>query len=138
MQLPSEWLINILKVLLFRLQECFDPFCLVVCLRVLWNTAFETFIQPYFSEPVFPEIHLLRGSSFFSKCLKFNIDFKNPTKNLKKVFCFWDNSIWIVCLKLSIVRRSRFSLTVNVLANSLRILYISKRHFFQCNYLHSL
>ena len=39
-------------------------------------------------EPVFPEIHELRGLSFFGECLKFNIDFKSARKNSKKVFLF--------------------------------------------------
>ena len=39
--------------------------------------------KPYFSEPVFPEIHQLGGSSFFAKCLKCNIDFKNAKKKKK-------------------------------------------------------
>ena len=47
--------------------------------------------KPYFSEPVFPEIHQLGGSSFFAKCLKCNIDFKNAKKKkkiVKKFFVF--------------------------------------------------
>ena len=39
---------------------------------------------------VFPEIHKLGGTSFFGKCLKFNIDFKNEKKKKieKKFFVF--------------------------------------------------
>ena len=88
-----------------QIATVFPPVWLVVCLRVLWNAAFKTFISPYFSELVLPESHHLWGSSFFGKCLKFNIDFKNARKNWKKVFCFWDNCIWIVCVKLSLLSR---------------------------------
>ena len=48
-------------------------------------------MQPRFSETVFPEIHQLRGSSFFGKCLKLNIDFKNAKEKNKieeKFFVF--------------------------------------------------
>ena len=50
--------------------------------------AFYTFIQPDISEPLFPELYQLRGSSFVGKRLKFNIDFKNAKKNSQAVFCF--------------------------------------------------
>ena len=46
-----------------------------------------------FSQSVISEIQNLWGSSFYEKCLKFNLDFKNLAKNWVKVFCFWDNRI---------------------------------------------
>ena len=36
---------------------------------------------------------------------KFNIDSKNAKKGLEKRFCFWDNSLWIGCVGLSLLNR---------------------------------
>ena len=56
---------------------------------------------------------------------------KNKTKKkLKNFFCFSDNCISIVCVKLSLVSRYRFSSTVKVLTKHLRILCITKRETF--------
>ena len=41
-----------------------------------------------FSECVISEIQNLSTSSFFSKYLKFKLDFTNAAKHLEKVFCF--------------------------------------------------
>ena len=106
----------------------------VVCWRVFWSGIFQTFIQSPSSETVISAIHRLWGSSFFSK---FNVDLKNQHKNREKEFCFWDNMIWIGCLKLSLLRRKYLSLAVNVLANSLKILHSTDIDFFQLNYVHS-
>ena len=91
-----------------------------------------------FFEPIFPEIHQLWGSPFFGKCLNFHIDFRNTRQNWKKILCFSDNCIWIGCVKFSLLSRECLSLTGNMLTNSLRILCITKRDFFQCNYFHSI
>ena len=55
-----------------------------------------------FSESVTWEIQNLWGSSFFSKYLKYNLDFQNTVTNWVKVFRFWDNCIWIGIVKLSL------------------------------------
>ena len=90
-----------------------------------------------FSESVTSKIQNLWGSSFDSKCLKFNVDFKNAAKNWEKVFCFWDNCIWIGIVKLSLVRAGYFSLAGNVLTSSHRIWLMANRDFFQLNCLGS-
>ena len=41
-----------------------------------------------FSEYVIFEIQKLRGSSFFPKCTKLNLDLKNVAKNWEKSFVF--------------------------------------------------
>ena len=64
---------------------------------------------------------------------KFNVDHRNVDKNLEKVFCFWENSIWIGCVKLSLLRREYLSWAVNVLTNSLKTLHSTKTDFFQFN-----
>ena len=75
---------------------------------------------------------------FFWKCSKFNPDFKNAKKNPENLFFyFWDNIIWICCIKMSLLRREYFSSAMNVLTASLQILHMTKRDFFQLNCLHS-
>ena len=125
------------KGALIQIATAVRYICHVVSLRVFWNRAFWAFISPCFSESVFPEIHQRLGPFSFGKCLKFNMTFKNAKKNREENFCFWDNCIWIGSVKLPLLSRWCFSSTVNVLTNSLRILCITKRDFFQCNYVQS-
>ena len=77
----------------------------------------------------------LWGYSFLSKCLKFNLYFKNAGKSWEKVFCFWYNCIWIGIVKLSLLRTGYFSSTANVLTSSPKIWDIKKRDFFQLYFL---
>ena len=70
---------------------------------------------------------------FFSICSKFNLDFKNAKKNSEKFFCFWDNCIWVGCLKHSLLKTEDMPRAVNVLTNSLKSFRINKRHFFKLN-----
>ena len=79
----------------------------------------------------------LWGSSFFSKCLKFHLPLKNERKKWEKVFCFWDNIIWIGIVKLSLWRTGNFSSTTNVLTSSPKILRVNKREFIKLNWLGS-
>ena len=90
-----------------------------------------------FSESVISKIQNLGGSSFFKKYLKFNLDFKNAAKNSEKVFCFWDNCIWIGIVKLSLLRTGYFSSAANVLTSSPKIWHVNKRDVFQLNWLRS-
>ena len=108
----------------------FGPVYHVACGRLLWNWIFQTFIQSPFLESVISEIHRPLGWSFFANCSKFNVDFRNVEKNWEKVFCFWDNSIWIDCIMLSLLRREHSPSVVNVLRNSLKILHSTKTNFF--------
>ena len=109
----------------------------VSCQRVLWKRNFQSFIYSPFSENVISEIHRLWGSSFFWKCWKFNVDFKNAEKNWEKTFGFWDISIWIGCIKLSLLKREYLSSAVNMLTNSFEILHSTKKAFCQLSYFRS-
>ena len=73
---------------------------------------------------------------FFWICSNFVVDLENAQKDQEKKFCFLDKWIWIGCIKLSLLRREYLSSAVNVLTNSLKILYVIKGDFFQLNYLH--
>ena len=66
---------------------------------------------------------------FFWKYLKFNADSKNAEKNSEKRFCFWEKSIWIVFIHLSLLLREYLSLAVNVLRKGLKNFHVSKSNF---------
>ena len=51
-------------------------------------------------------------------------------KKVENVFCFWNNSIWIGCVKLSVLRREYLPSELNVLKNSLKISPFTKKDFF--------
>ena len=138
MQLPSQWLINMVKVLLFGLQQCFKsfvmlsvegssekrPFKLLCC-----NTFRSAKSRKYISYEGHPFLWNLQNWIEVLKMQK--------KKKIRNVFFFWENCIWIGSAKLSLLSRYCLSSAVNALRNSLTILYITKRDFFQRNYLHS-
>ena len=68
---------------------------------------------------------------FFWKYWKFNADSKTAEKNSEKIFRFWDKSIWIVCIHLSLLIREYLSSAVNVLRKGLKNFHVSKSDF--CN-----
>ena len=70
-------------------------------------------------------------SSFFSKCLKFDVDSRNGTKNSERAFGFKDTCIGIGDKKFLEPRKRYFSFAVNVLRNTPKILHITKRYIFQ-------
>ena len=84
-----------------------------------------------FSESLTSKIKSVWGSYFCSKCLKFNLDFKNAGRNWGNLFCFLDNCIWIGIVQFSLLRTGYFSLEANVLTSSPKILDVNKRDFFQ-------
>ena len=97
--------------------------------RVVWIGTFKTSIRLRFLESVISEIHQLCGWSFFRKNSKFKPDFKNEKKKWERVFCFWDNCIWIGCVEFSLLRGEYLSWAVNVLTNTLKILRITNKFF---------
>ena len=108
----------------------------VACRRVVWNRIFRH-LSDYFFLVRNSEIQDLWASSFWSKCSKFQLDFKNAAKNSEKVFCFWDNCIWIGIVKLSLLRTGYFSSVANVLTSSPKIWHVNERDIFQLNWLGS-
>ena len=67
---------------------------------------------------------------FAWKCSKFNLHFKNAEANRENVLSFRDNSIWIGCLILSLLRRKYFSSAVNMLTNIVKTFHVTKREVF--------
>ena len=128
---------NIVKVLLLRFERWFVLFTML-----LFEVSSEMGLFTHWSNPIFQ-------SPQFRKCVNNEVHLflknvqnliyisKKKEKNSDKIHSFWDNCIWIGCLKLSLLRREYLSSPVNVLRNNLNILYITKRDFLQLNYLHS-
>ena len=56
---------------------------------------------------------------------------KTQKKLQKKMSCFWDKSIWIVSIHLSLLLREYLSLAVNVLRKGVKNFHVSKSDF--CN-----
>ena len=122
------------KVALSRFQLSLGPF-LMFFLEGTSKTGFyrhwsnRFFRRPYFGKYIFYESDL-----FFWKISKLNVDFKNAEKNWEKVFCFFDNSISIGCVKFFLLRTEYLSSAVNVVTNSLNVLHSTNIVFFQLNY----
>ena len=89
------------------------------------------------SEWVISKIQKLRGSSFFPKYSKFNVDFKNAAKDSENFFCFWDNCIWICIVMLSLLTKRYFSSVAIVLISSPKISHVNNRDFFEHNFVPS-
>ena len=125
------------KGAIVQIGTVYGPVYRVACGRALWKRVFQTIIESPFSKCVVSEISRLWGSSVFGKCSEFNVDFRYQEKNWDKVFSFWDNSIWIGCVVLSLICREYLSSAVSVLINSHKIFHSTKGVFFQLNYVHS-
>ena len=104
-------------------------------IRWRWWMDFLDIYLTTFSESIISEIQKLWGSSFASKYLKCNLDFKNVARNWKKVFCFWGNCIWTGIVKLSLLRTGYFSFSANFLLGSTKIWHVNRREFFQLNWI---
>ena len=136
-QLPSQWSINLVMVLSFKFQQCFNPFTKLT-VEGSSETGLSRLLSNHMSRsPYFRKYINYQSHPFFWKCLKFNVDLKNGGKNCEKNTCFLDNCICIGSIKLSLLRTEDFPSARNVLTNSLKILHITKREFFQLIFLHS-
>ena len=87
MQLPSQWLINIVKVLSFRLLQCLDPFA-VLCVSGFSEIRLFRYLSKHIFQSQYLWKYIRYEGHIFGKYLKFNIDLKNQKKIEKKLFCF--------------------------------------------------
>ena len=71
---------------------------------------------------------------FFSKCLKFDVDWRKRTNNSEKVGQFSDNWIWIGSCKFLQLWTGYLPSAVNVLTKSRKISPNSEGHIFQMNF----
>ena len=135
-QLPCLWPINMIKLLWFRLEQCLGTFTIL-----LVEASSERRLFRHLSDYVFSVRNSENTKSmsviFVSKCLKFNIDFKNSQTDSEKISGFLDNCIWIGIVNLSLLSTGYFSSAPNVLTSSRKILHVNKRDFFQLKCLDS-
>ena len=130
MQLPSQLLINIVKVLPFILQQCFVPYAVLSFYgssetRPFRHLSNHSFWSRYFQKYISYEGHL-----FLANVENLIYILKMQKKIQKKFFVFQIIASELVALKISLLSRECVSLTVDVLTNSLRILFITKTDFF--------
>ena len=125
---------NMIKVVWWRFRQCLGTLTIFLSKHPLKRHFLDIYLTT-FSESVISEIQNLSTSSFFSKYLKVNLDFRNEEKNSEKVFSFSHNCTWIGIVKLSLLRTGYFSLGANVLKRSQNIWHLNKRDVFQLNWL---
>ena len=116
-----------------RFEPCFGTFTMLLVEGSFETDFLEIYLTPS-SKYVISEIQKLWGSYFISKCSKFNLDLENAAKNSEKVFCFWNNRIWIVVVKLSLLRAGYFSSVASVLTTSPNKWHVNRRDFFEHNF----
>ena len=54
---------------------------------------------------------------------------------IQKVFSFWDNSMWMGCIKLSLLGTEHLSTALIVLTKRLKLSHITKRDFLELNWI---
>ena len=68
---------------------------------------------------------------FLCKIFKSSVRLQNAPRNWEKVFCFWENCIWIGIVKLSLLRTWYISSAANVLTRSSEIWHMKNREFLK-------
>ena len=109
------------KSYLMEIWEVFGTLSHVVSQSLFRNGAFYRVVCWSFSQSVISEIHYLWPSSFPLKCLKFDVDSRNGTKNSENVSRFWDKCIWTRSWKFSQCTIGYLASAVNVLRNTYKI-----------------
>ena len=123
---------NMIKVLWCRFQRCFGTFIMLLVERFSQTGLLGIYIT-MFSESVISKIQKLWGSFFFKR-FEILTRFEKCSEKLR-VFCLWDNCIWIGIIKLSLLRTGYLSSAANVLTSSPNVWHVNKGDFF---HLHGL
>ena len=123
------------KVLSFRLQQCFGTFNMLLVEGPFETEFLDIFLTTFSLVHKFKNTWAMRVI-FFLKLVKIESKFRKWKKNLEIFFRFWDKCIWICFSKLPPLRRECLSSAVNGLTKSPKILHITKRDFFNPNCLH--
>ena len=127
---------NRIKVIWCRFQQCLGTFTMLLFEGSSKMGFFRHLSNHVFRVRSFGNAKAMKVISF-SKRSKFQMDSKNAAKSSEKVFCFWENCIWIGIVKLSLLRTGYFSSAANVLTSSPKIWHVNKRDFFEQNFLAS-
>ena len=78
-------------MLSFRLQQCFNPFAMLSVQGSSKHGFSDIYLTIFFGDGISENTSAMR-TIFFGKCLKFNINYKNAKKKLRKVFVFEINA----------------------------------------------
>ena len=130
LKLPSEWSINIVKMLSFRFQHCLIPCTMLFVQGFSEMRLFRHLSNNVFENPQFRKYIGYEGHLFFWKCAKCYLHFK-ITEKMAKSFCVLDNCIWNGCFNFSLLGRENLWPAVNVFTKYPKILHITKRNLFQ-------
>ena len=103
------------KVLSSRLQQCLGPFTMLLVERSSETGRFTHLSNHVFERPQFWKYIGYEGHLFFWNSSKFNVDCRCAERNGENFCGFWDNSIGIACIKLSLLRREFLSSAVSLL-----------------------
>ena len=122
------------KSTLMEILQVFRTTSHVDCKSVFWNGAFYRKVLRSFEQSVISEIYELQPSYFFSKCLKFDVDFRNGKKHWENVLRFLGNCICIESYKFSKTSTGYLPSAVNVLRNTPKILAKTRGDNFQIKF----
>ena len=135
-QLTWQWSMKKIKMHSCKFQQWFGTFTML-----LVEGSSETRFFRHLSDYAFGVRNFANTKSmrviFLFKIFKIESRFQKWSKNGEKVFCFWENWVWIRIVKLSLLRTGYFSSAANVLTSSPNIRHVNKRDFFQLNWLGS-
>ena len=93
------------KILPCRFKQPFGHLKMLTVHKCSHTLFFFHLSNPAFCSLYFSETNNFQSSSFFSTDLKFYVDCGIEEKNRGKGFWFWDNCIWISCVKHSLLLR---------------------------------
>ena len=124
---------KMIKTMWWRCEPCLGTFTML-----LVEASSETGLFRHLSNHVFRVRNFGNTKAvriiFCSKMFKIESRFQKCSQKLREIFCFWDNSIWIGIVKLSLLGTGKFSSASNVLTSSPKIFHVNKRDFFQLNW----
>ena len=124
------------KVVSFRFQPCLIRFTMLLVEGSSEMQLFRYLTNNIFRNPQFQNYISYEGHLFLKVFKILSPFYRNAAKNWEKGFSFLDNCIWIGCRNLSLIREENLWPAVNVFTNSSKNMYITKRDFFQLNFLH--
>ena len=131
-----QWSMNMIKTMWCRFQPCSGTFPML-----LLEGSSQTRIFRHLSNYVFRARNFGKTRAFrvifSSKMFEIESRFQKWSRKLRKLFCFWDNCIWIGIPKLSLLRTGHFSSVAYVLTSSTKISHVNNRDFFQLHLLGS-
>ena len=124
---------NMIKVLWCRFHQCLGTLT-ILFVEASSKTRLSRHLSHYvFGIRNFENTEAMR-IIFFSETFKISATFQKCSKSRAKIVCFSDNCIWIVIVKLSLLRTGCFSLVANVLTSSPKKSHVNRRDFFENNF----